>query len=125
LTDVPDYMWPKDEWTALNMVFRGNADEAMQQRAIRHIVEILGRVNGSSFVRGEPDTTAFNEGRRWVARQIQNALTLPREAITIEGAENVRSGSDRESIINASAREFANRTRGNTKSARAKLNADK
>lgn len=93
MTDKTDYLWPKDEWLALSLVFKGQADPAAQQRAIRHIVEILGMVNGQSFIQGEPDTSAFNEGRRWVARQIQNALTLPMDQIVKEKVNEHRINS--------------------------------
>lgn len=117
MTDLPDYLWPKQEYNDLRAVWGGTADPGTQRRAIMHLVEVLGRVNGSSLVPGQPDMTAFQEGRRWVARQIQNALTLPAERVCIKEDTNAGSNGNGPDF-NASARQAVERTRSRGRAAR-------
>ena len=84
MTEILDYAWSKAEAETVRAVFNGGADAHMQRRAIVHIVEMLCGTNRISLSPGSPDLTAFNEGRRWVARQIQNALTLPLDKLVKE-----------------------------------------
>ena len=74
---IPDYDWPKDEAMALKAVWDGGADPALQRRVITHLVELICGINRIPLAPGEPDITAFNCGRAWVARQLQLAITTP------------------------------------------------
>lgn len=48
--------------------------------ALEYIMEHLGLLNGPSFA-GDPYLTAFQEGRRFVARELLAAINLPVETI--------------------------------------------
>lgn len=74
---IPDYDWPKEEAIALKSVWDGKADPALQRRVITHLVEMICGINRIPLAPGEPDVTAFNCGRAWVARQLQLAITMP------------------------------------------------
>jgi len=60
--------------TAVQALFDGRADEEQQRRAIRWILDGPCRVHDLSYVPGDPTATAFNEGSRWVAKQIGELL---------------------------------------------------
>lgn len=105
---MDDIIWPKAEYAAIQALWRGSGDAGTNQRALRFIVEVLGKVNGQAFVAGAPDQTAFNEGRRWVARQVQNALTLPEKSIVEQ--EIVDDGSSRGSGTSGDGQRAAVRT---------------
>lgn len=81
---IPDHAWAKEEAQIIKQLWNGEADAHTHRRALQHIVEVLGLINGQALVPGSPDLTAFNEGRRWVARQLQNAVTLPLERLIKE-----------------------------------------
>lgn len=74
---IPDYAWPKEEAAALKAVWEGQADQFTQRRVIKHLVEMICGINQIPLVAGQPDLTAFNCGRAWVARQLQVAITTP------------------------------------------------
>lgn len=77
MSTLPDYDWPKEEAQILKAVWDGAGDKAVQRRALVHLVEILCGVNQVGFDPDNTHMTAFNAGRKWVARQLQNAITLP------------------------------------------------
>ena len=55
---------------ALRALHAGQATAEQQQRAMRWIINGAAMAMGQSFVPGQPDKTAFNEGRRNVAKQV-------------------------------------------------------
>jgi hypothetical protein len=87
---IPDYSWPKEEAIVLKALWEGGADAAMQQRVIKHIIEMLGGINQVGLAPGQPDITAFNAGRQWVARQLQNAITIPLDKLAREEPDESR-----------------------------------
>lgn len=124
---MQDISWPKNEYRALLALWDGSGDKGTNQRAIRYLVEVLGAVNGQSYVKGEPDQTAFNEGRRWVARQLQNALTLPEKAIVEQEQEQdagISRGSDNPAErSNAGARAAVDAIKQRQRAARALIDS--
>lgn len=82
--DIEDYRWPREELMALKAVWDGKADPHMQRRVIAHLVEVLCRYDGDTFMPGNPDLSAWLAGRRWIGRQIKDALTLPIESVVKE-----------------------------------------
>jgi len=92
LSEIPDYDWPKEEAAILKAVWDGGGDKLVQRRALVHLVEILCGVNQVGFDPTNPNMTAFNAGRKWVARQIQNAITLPLDRL-VKDKPNDRSSS--------------------------------
>jgi hypothetical protein len=119
MNDLPDYVWPRAEFKDLHAMWHGQADADTQRRVVKHIVEVLGRVNGSSLVPGSPDLTAFMEGRRWVARQLQNALTLPMERICQPEDTNAGSNGTGPNPVVSAARAAVERTKSRGRAARA------
>ena len=103
MSEIEDYQWPQEELFALKAAWQGKADPAMQRRVIAHIVEVLCRYDGSTFVPGQPDLTAWFEGRRWIGRQIKDALTLPADRIIKEEPDG-RNDTDNASPITATER---------------------
>ncbi len=88
---IQDYAWSKEDAQRLKSIFAGAADAHMQRQAIVHLVEIICGVNQIGFDPDNSQITAFNAGRRWVARQIQNAITIPLDKLV----EEKNDGSNR------------------------------
>ena len=91
MMEIPDYDWRKDEAIRLKAVFDGSADPAMQRQAILHAVEVLGGINKIGLDPTNTHMTAFNAGRRWVARQIQIAITTPLDKLVKEEPHDHRT----------------------------------
>lgn len=88
---MQDYEWSKADATRIKAVFDGNADPHMQRQAVIHLVEILCGINQIGFDPENSHVTAFNAGRRWVARQVQNAITIPLDRLVKEEPNEPRS----------------------------------
>lgn len=102
MAELPDYKWPKEEAAILKAMWDGKADAHMQRRVITHIVEILCAINRVGF---DPDNThlsAVNAGRKWVGRQIQNAVTIPLDRLCED--DNGSPGERRGGIRTATER---------------------
>lgn len=108
MSEITDYDWPKEEAIKLKAVFNGSGDAHMQRMAIQHIVEILGGVNKVGFDPDNMQMTAFHAGRKWVARQLQNAITLPLDRLVKEEPNEPRTNG----VISTTER--ANRAAGRT-----------
>lgn len=82
MSQIPDYKWTREEAAFVKVMWGGKADPAMQKAVLKHVVEMLGGINALGFDPENSQLTAFNAGRRWVARQLQNAIVdpLPKEA---------------------------------------------
>jgi hypothetical protein len=91
---IQDFSWKKADIHDLVAVWNGSGDAATQRRVIKHMVEMLCRINTVPLVPGNPDLTAFNAGRMWVGRQLQNGLTLPVDRLITEAPnDDTRSSS--------------------------------
>lgn len=91
MSQILDYEWTKETASNLKAAWNGGADAHMQRRVIQHLVEVICGVNQIALVPGNPDMTAFNSGRAWVARQIQNAITIPLDKLVKEEVHEPRS----------------------------------
>lgn len=67
--------WDKADASALQAVASGDANEQQQKRALNWIVYKACRFNDLSFRPGAEDETAFAEGLRFAALQINALLT--------------------------------------------------
>lgn len=65
------------EYAALKAVNRGDATPEMQQRALDWIIKGACRIGALSFQPDNPNTTSFNEGRRFVGVILTAILTEP------------------------------------------------
>ena len=74
-----NHIWTKREVELVKGLW---ADEGGRQ-ALEMIIERLGNLAGPSFV-ADPHMTAFNEGRRFVARELAAAINLPVEQLIAE-----------------------------------------
>ena len=74
---IPDFNWKPEDVQRLKAMWDGQADAPTQRATIKHLIEMICGINQIELVPGNPDMTAFNSGRKWVARQLQNAITLP------------------------------------------------
>jgi hypothetical protein len=66
----PVAVFDKFDAYAIRALTAGEATKDQQQRAMKWIVNGAAMLMSQAFVPGQPDTTAFNEGRRNVAKQI-------------------------------------------------------
>lgn len=82
------FRWTKEEAGALRALYATDAGRF----ALDIILHRLGMLNQSSFA-PDPHLTAFNEGRRFVAGQLHNALTLPIDQIVKEDQHERRHGT--------------------------------
>lgn len=114
MAEITDYAWSKDEAAILKAVFNGGGDAAMQRRALVHIVEMLCSVNQTGFDPENMHLTAFHAGRKWVARQIQNAITIPIEQLVKETVNEPRSNG----VITATQRATKQHTGGTRRAGR-------
>ena len=78
--------WHPAEWdiadvSALQAMARGDANDQQQKRSLKWIVEAAAMTYDQSFVPGQPDTSAFIEGRRSVGSQIVKLLKLDLAAL--------------------------------------------
>jgi hypothetical protein len=62
--------WGIAEVSAVQALFRGEANEQQQRLALDWIIYSAGMAHDQSFVPGQPDVSDFIEGRRSVANQI-------------------------------------------------------
>jgi hypothetical protein len=63
---LEDYI-TEEQFTNIRAVMQGQGTEHQQKQAIEVISKRIGGLNQLSFD-SDPYVTAFNEGRRWVAR---------------------------------------------------------
>lgn len=61
--------------TAFQRCWDGTA-EAHQQRAVIEWILFASGKNGPAFAPGQPDVTAFAEGKRWLGIQVMKLLNL-------------------------------------------------
>lgn len=91
MSEVPDYEWSKEDASRLKAVWNGSGDPHMQRAAVQHLVEIICGINRIGFDPTNTHMSAFNAGRRWVARQLQNAITLPLDKLVKEEPNEPRT----------------------------------
>lgn len=68
----------------IRLVFAGEANAEQQRHAILVIMQKMGRLYDIQFRPGEPDVTAFMNGRAFVANRIMSVLQLPLENLLTE-----------------------------------------
>ena len=88
---IEDHKWPKEEAALMKALWQGTSDAHAQQRALKYIVEMLGGINQVPLEPGNPDITAFNSGRMWVARQLQIAISTPIDQLVTNEDKNERT----------------------------------
>lgn len=76
---TPVYPWTRKEVELIKALYLDTGG----RKALELIVERLGNLNGPSFD-NDVHVTAFNEGRRFVARELLSAINLPIEALINE-----------------------------------------
>ena len=81
MSEPADYTWPKADAQILKAEW---SRDAQSRRCLQHIVEMLGGIDAVGFDPDNSNVTAFNAGRRWVARQIQRAVIMPLDQIAPE-----------------------------------------
>ena len=67
----------ESEIKALKSLYDGEADASQQRLVLNVIVNKFCRSNDVLFIPGNPDQTAFLNGRAFVGQQIQKYLKLP------------------------------------------------
>lgn len=84
----PTYL--KVEVHAVKAWHEGKAD-ARQQNIVKNlIIEKLCQIYAQSFDPDNPRVTDFNEGKRWVANQLRDLITLPIDRLVKKEGENDR-----------------------------------
>ena len=103
LSTIPDYDWTREEAAFVKAMWDGQADAHMQRAVLKHLVEMLGGVNSLGFDPDNSNVTAFHAGRRWVARQIQTAITqpLPKEPTNEPTRRRVITATERAALAAA------------------------
>lgn len=79
---TPVYAWTKEQV----QIIKGCAGTDAGRQALSLIVQELCGITSSSFST-DPAQMAFNEGRRWVAIQINAAVTTPTDHLVKEPHE--------------------------------------
>ena len=73
--------------SAVQAMHRGDAPSHQQKKALDWIIKQAAAIGGQSFRYGDPQATAFHEGRRFVAAQILALLELDINKLK-KGADN-------------------------------------
>ena len=60
--------------TAIQAIFDGRADEGQQRRGMRWLLESACGIHEMSYVPGDSRQTDFNEGKRFVGKQLAELL---------------------------------------------------
>ncbi len=76
---TPSYSFTRDEVQIIKAAWSTDAGRL----ALQLVVERLGNMHGASFDT-DPILMAFNEGRRFVARELATAINMPIEKIVKE-----------------------------------------
>lgn len=97
MTTIPDYDWTREEAAFVKAMWDGKADAHMQRAVLKHIVEMLGAIGSVGFDPDNAQITAFYAGRKWLARQIQIAITqpLPKEPVNEPTRRSVPTTTER------------------------------
>lgn len=78
--------WKAADAYALQALAKGIANESQQRRALDWIIQASGTYDATFFV-GQPDASAFADGKRHVGLQIVKLLNLPASAISAQEKE--------------------------------------
>lgn len=110
---IQPYAWTKEEAAAIKALYATDAGRYV----LDIIVHRLGMLEGMSFA-GDPYTTAFQEGRRYVGGNLNNVLITPMDKI-IREEPDVRHGpitsTERANFAAASSSGYAGPGRGTTR----------
>lgn len=87
--DIPPEYSPTDI-AAIQACWAGNASAFQQRRALDWIILQAAQTSGQSYRVGQPDGTAFLEGRRFVGRQIIKLTQL--QATDTNTTEELKHG---------------------------------
>lgn len=69
--------YSEPEVRAIKALAQGVANEGQQKMALNWIITGAAGTYDQSFIPGEPDTTAFREGRRSVGLQVVKLINMP------------------------------------------------
>jgi hypothetical protein len=84
---VPPYFscpWEPADASALQALQQGEASPEQQRRALDWVIKIACGTYNTSFYPGQPDASAFAEGRRFVGTEIVKLLIVVPRAFTKE-----------------------------------------
>lgn len=81
--------WEPADASALQALVKGTATPDQQRRAIDWVIKTAAGTYNTSFMPGQPDATAFAEGRRFVGTEIVKLLSLNVAAFTKEKHSHV------------------------------------
>jgi len=91
---IKDHEWTEEGAQMVKALMNGSTDEYIRARAIDYLINELGALGYMPLVPGNPDLTAFNCGRQWMARQMQIARDVPLDKLPIKKeATNERTPS--------------------------------
>lgn len=74
--------WEVEDLGAFQALVNGEAMPHQQQRAMRFLIQNICGLNDLSYWPGDQHATAFAEGKRFVALQIQKMTILNPDAFT-------------------------------------------
>lgn len=86
---TPSYFlapWEPADASAMRALERGEATPEQQKRALSWIINVGAATYNQSFTPGQPDASAFAEGRRYVGLQIVKLLHINPKAFVKDKA---------------------------------------
>lgn len=84
-----DVQWEPADVSALQALRRGEAEPDQQKRALDWIIKHACNAYQPTFHPGQPDASAFAEGRRWPGLKIVELLTVStRDLLDKQGTHN-------------------------------------
>ncbi len=80
--------WEPADAVAMQALQRGEANEQQQKRALDWIIRVAAGTYNSTFHPGQPDASAFAEGRRFVGLEVVKLLTINPKAFVKDKANH-------------------------------------
>lgn len=80
--------WEVADASAMQALQRGEASPEQQKRCLDWIIKVGAATYNATFFPGQPDASAFAEGRRFVGLEIVKLLTVNPQAFVKDKAQN-------------------------------------
>jgi len=78
----------KAEASAFKKLMDGTAESHQQQAALRYLVDVLCRPHDMLYLPGEPEATAFLNGRAFVGQKILKMIKVPIGRLALTETKN-------------------------------------
>jgi hypothetical protein len=92
---IPDHPWTREGAQKVKLLIIGGGDEHSRILAFKYLTEVICACDQIGFDPENAQLTAFNAGRKWVARQLQIAAMLPVDKLAGSDDRSRSDGTDK------------------------------